>query len=80
MTIGEMFGQSAVLALLGMATVFGFLVLLVICISISGKVIHAFGLDKDTAAPAKAGAPAGMGSASSGRISPAVVSAITAAV
>ncbi|MDR2864885.1 MAG: OadG family protein [Spirochaetaceae bacterium] len=47
MTIGEMFGQSGVLMLLGMGVVFGFLIILIIVMVIEQKIIHAFGLDKD---------------------------------
>ncbi|MCL2043474.1 MAG: OadG family protein [Treponema sp.] len=39
MTILEMLGQSGVIALLGMGIVFSFLVVLVIAISLLGKVI-----------------------------------------
>ncbi len=47
MTITEMLSQSGVLTLLGMGVVFGFLVILIICISLSSKVIRALKLDKD---------------------------------
>ncbi|MDR1239384.1 MAG: OadG family protein [Treponema sp.] len=47
MTIVEMLRQSGVLSLLGMAVVFGFLIMLVICITLAGKVIRAIGADKD---------------------------------
>lgn len=60
MTISEMFGQSGVLALLGMAVVFGFLTLLIICISVMGKIIHALGLDKEEV-PKSAAASQGSG-------------------
>jgi oxaloacetate decarboxylase gamma subunit len=46
MTIIEMFEQSAVLTLLGMGVVFGFLLILVVAITVMGKVVHAMGLDK----------------------------------
>lgn len=42
MTIFDMLGQSGVLALLGMGTVFGFLVIMVISISTAGKIIGKF--------------------------------------
>ena len=41
MTIVEMLGQSGVLTLLGMAVVFGFLVIMVLVISLVGKIINA---------------------------------------
>ena len=47
MTIFEMLEQSGVLSLLGMGTVFGFLVILIIAVTLTGKVIHALGWDKD---------------------------------
>jgi len=40
MTIMEMIGQSGVMAVLGMGTVFGFLVIMVIIISQLGKVFN----------------------------------------
>jgi len=74
MNIGEMFGQSAELTMLGMGVVFGFLIVLVICITIAGRVIHALGRDREAvpaALPARA-APAGNDKA--------VIAAIGAAV
>ncbi len=47
MTIEEMFGQSSVLTFFGMVTVVGFLWLIVLCVSLMGKVVHALGLDKN---------------------------------
>lgn len=47
MTITVMLEQSGVLTLLGMGIVFGFLVIMIICISTLGRVIHALGWDKD---------------------------------
>jgi oxaloacetate decarboxylase gamma subunit len=41
----EMFGQSAVLTVLGMAVVFSFLVIMVIAVTLTGRVIHKLGLD-----------------------------------
>ena len=75
MTIMDMLGQSAVLTVLGMGVVFGFLIIMVICVSVMGKIIQSLGGDKAVAPPpslqvgtAEAGKPA------------AVVAAITAAV
>ena len=76
MTILEMLGQSGVLTLLGMGVVFGFLIIVVICVSAMGKVVHALGADKDVTAPKAAVTPPSGGSAKN----PAVVAAITAAV
>jgi oxaloacetate decarboxylase gamma subunit len=50
-----MLGQSGALTLLGMSVVFGFLAVMIICVSLMGKLIHAIGADKDVipgAAPA----------------------------
>ncbi|MDR1144159.1 MAG: OadG family protein [Spirochaetaceae bacterium] len=74
MTIADMLGQSGVLSLLGMGVVFGFLIVMVIAVTMTGKVIHALGADKDIARSAP---PAGAGGAA--QIT-AVTAAITAAV
>ena len=42
MTIADMIGQSGTVSLLGMGIVFGFLIILVISISILGKIINSF--------------------------------------
>ncbi len=47
MTIAEMFGQSAILTLIGMATVFLFLIVLVVCMSMMAKIVKALRWDKD---------------------------------
>ena len=52
MTITEMLGQSGVLAVLGMSMVFGFLVIMIISVSITGKIMQASGAGKGTAVPA----------------------------
>jgi oxaloacetate decarboxylase gamma subunit len=54
MTIVEMLGQSGNLTLLGMGTVFGFLVILVIVISQMGKLLNARDSDGNTS-PVPAG-------------------------
>jgi oxaloacetate decarboxylase gamma subunit len=72
MTIVEMLEQSGVLTLLGMGIVVSFLVILVICVTLMGKVIQALGGGKTAAGPA---APSG------GTVkTTAVAAAITAAV
>jgi oxaloacetate decarboxylase gamma subunit len=75
MTIAEMLGQSGKLSLIGMGIVFLFLVVLVVTITLVGKVIHAFGLDKETGAQAKT---AGRGPVAASQT--AIVAAIGAAV
>jgi len=74
MTILEMLGQSGSLTVLGMGVVFGFLAIMVICVTIMGKIVHALGADKDVIAPQPDAA------ASSPAKSTAVTAAITAAV
>jgi len=74
MTILEMLGQSGVLTVLGMGIVFGFLTIMVICVTIMGKIVHALGADKDVIAPESNAA------VSSSAKTTAVTAAITAAV
>jgi oxaloacetate decarboxylase gamma subunit len=74
-----MLGQSGVLTLLGMGIVFGFLVIMIIAITISGKIIQSLGLDKDVA-PAKVGSGAPAGGHAAGSNNAAVTAAISAAV
>jgi len=47
MTIFDMLEQSWQLTLLGMGIVFSFLIIMVIAITLAGKIIRAMGLDKD---------------------------------
>ncbi|MBO4438114.1 MAG: OadG family protein [Spirochaetaceae bacterium] len=75
MTIVEMLGQSALLTGLGMGVVFGFLIILIIFMTITSKVIKALGLDKD--APK---ATDGNASAAPAQNNNAVVAAIAAAL
>jgi oxaloacetate decarboxylase gamma subunit len=74
MTILEMLGQSGSLTVLGMGVVFGFLAIMVVCVTIMGKIVHALGADKDVIAPQSDAA------ASSPAKTTAVAAAITAAV
>ena len=78
MTIAEMFGQSGVLALLGMGIVFSFLIILIVFMTLVAKIINALGWDADVQAPKHAGAAAAPASGAAG--SAAVVAAVTAAV
>ena len=52
MTIMEMMRQSGVMTLLGVGTVFMFLLLMIISVMLMGKIVHALRLDKDAQAPA----------------------------
>jgi oxaloacetate decarboxylase gamma subunit len=69
-----MLEQSGVLTLLGMSVVFSFLIIMIISITLVGKVIHAIGADKDVLPAAQAP------SATSAAKTAAVTAAITAAV
>jgi oxaloacetate decarboxylase gamma subunit len=69
-----MLGQSGILTLLGMAIVFSFLIVMIVSITLVGKLLHALGADKDvrlSAAPKSGGASGTPG---------AVTAAISAAV
>jgi oxaloacetate decarboxylase gamma subunit len=69
-----MLQQSAILTLLGMAIVFFFLWIMIICINGVGKLVHKMGLDKDIEQP-PAGAPK-----TTGTVKQEVAAAISAAV
>jgi oxaloacetate decarboxylase gamma subunit len=75
MTIAEMLGQSGVLTLLGMGVVFGFLAILIVCVTWTGKIIHAIGADKSDQ-----GSAVIQPAAASGASTAAKTAAITAAV
>jgi len=77
MTILEMLGQSGILSLLGMGIVFGFLIIMIIAITLVGKVIQS--LTKDQPAVTSTGAAAPVASSASGNNAP-VTAAISAAV
>ncbi|MDR2136135.1 MAG: OadG family protein [Treponema sp.] len=74
MTILEMLQQSAILTVLGMAIVFLFLWVIIVCVNVVGKLIRTAGLDKDIQQP-KTGTP----KAAPG-VTPEVTAAISAAV
>ena len=78
MTIMDMLGQSAVLTVLGMGVVFGFLIIMVICVSAMGKIIQGLTGNKD-AAPALSSQAGFVGTVETGK-SAAITAAITAAV
>jgi oxaloacetate decarboxylase gamma subunit len=79
-----MLGQSAILTVLGMSVVMGFIVIMIIALGFVQKFLHAFKLDVDEtedqvyAAPAPAPAPAPAQVAASS--DNAVIAAIAAAV
>jgi oxaloacetate decarboxylase gamma subunit len=70
-----MFGQSAILTVLGMTVVFAFIWLMIICMGVFARLINRLGWDKDIQ-PVKKEIPADTGEA----IAPEVVAAISAAV
>ena len=76
MNIFQMLEQSGILTVLGMGIVFGFLVIMVICVSIMGKIFHALGIDKNVEASAE-GAEASSGAAKSTAVAAAIVAAVT---
>jgi oxaloacetate decarboxylase gamma subunit len=51
MTIVQMLGQSGILTVLGMAVVFAFLWLMIVCVNLVGKFIQRMGWDKDIRDP-----------------------------
>ena len=54
MTILDMLQQSLYLTMLGMGIVFAFLVILIVCMILCHKVLHALKLDREPEAPAAA--------------------------
>ncbi|MDR1655528.1 MAG: OadG family protein [Treponema sp.] len=74
MTIMDMLQQSAILTLLGMAVVFVFLWVMIVCVNWIGKLVHSLGLDKDV--QPKNEAPKNP----DGAVSPQTAAAISAAV
>ena len=60
MTIGQMMAQSGLLTLLGMGVVFTFIIIMILCMGLMHKIIHACGLDKEEKkdAPSASQAPA----------------------
>jgi len=75
MTITEMLNQSAILTVLGMAVVFVFLWLMIICVNLTAKLIHKMGWDKDIEQPAYQPPRK-----TAGTVSPEITAAITAAI
>ncbi|MDR1353751.1 MAG: OadG family protein [Treponema sp.] len=51
MTIIDMLEQSVILTVLGMAVVFAFLWLMIVCVNLTGKFIQRMGWDKDIRDP-----------------------------
>ena len=75
MTIIEMFEQSALLTVLGMAVVFSFLWIMILCVDMTAKLVHKMGWDKDVMQSQNV---ASKGTSDS--VTPEITAAITAAV
>ncbi len=73
MTITEMLGQSGLLTLLGMCVVFGFIIILIICMKLLQLFVHVCKLDRE-----KPAAP--VSTSASKADDGAVVAAIAAAI
>jgi oxaloacetate decarboxylase gamma subunit len=81
MTIVDMLGQSGILTVLGMGVVFLFIIIMIICMGLVHKIVHALKLDVEneeavSAAPVAVVAP-GTGTSGDDK---AVVAAIAAAL
>jgi oxaloacetate decarboxylase gamma subunit len=72
-----MLGQSGVLTVLGMSIVFGFLAIMIICVSLTGKLIHAIGADKDVLQGPPPASARGAGTAHAGAVTAAISAAVT---
>jgi oxaloacetate decarboxylase gamma subunit len=71
-----MLQQSVILTVLGMAVVFAFLWIMIVCVILVGRLVHSMGLDKDVE-PKKPPAPAaGTGGAASAEIATAISAAV----
>ena len=75
MTIMDMLSQSGVLTVLGMGIVFGFLLIMVIAVTLMGKVVRALGADKDVTQPSRP--VTGVAPAKSTAVAAAITAAIT---
>lgn len=75
MTIVEMLGQSGLLTLLGMCVVFGFIIILIVCMKLLQVLVHAFKLDKEPVVEAPKASVA-----TAAKDDTAVIAAIAAAV
>ena len=77
MTIFDMLGQSGSLTILGMGIVFGFLVIMVFCVTCMGKIVHALGADKDLNVAAPDDSNQVSNAAKSTAVNAAIVAAVT---
>jgi oxaloacetate decarboxylase gamma subunit len=72
-----MLEQSGALTLLGMGIVFGFLVILIVCVTLVGKVIQSFGLNKDAGTLSKPAVSAPPAAAKTAAVTAAISAAVT---
>ena len=78
MNVEQMLGQSGILTLLGMGVVFGFLIIMIVCMYALHAILSALKLDKDDIKPAQGSAPAPAPAASAD--AKAIVAAIATAL
>jgi oxaloacetate decarboxylase gamma subunit len=77
MTIVDMLEQSGALTLLGMGVVFGFLVILIVCITLVGKAVQALEPNKGAGAPLKPAVSAPPAAAKTAAVTAAISAAVT---
>jgi oxaloacetate decarboxylase gamma subunit len=75
MTVVEMLQQSAILTILGMTVVFLFLWIMIICVTVTGKLIHKKG--RDNRRPEQAAPKTANGGAAPAEVTAAISAAIT---
>lgn len=80
MTITEMLGQSGLLTLLGMCVVFGFIIIMILCMKFLHGIVHVLKLDKETPATKASASPASAPAAAVKKDDGAVIAAIAAAI
>ena len=79
MTITEMLGQSGLLTLLGMCVVFGFIIVLILCMKLLQVLVHAFKLDKEDSKEATKGSTSAAAPSQPAGDDGAIIAAIAAA-
>jgi oxaloacetate decarboxylase gamma subunit len=77
MTIVDMLEQSGALTLLGMGIVFGFLVILIVSITLVGKGIQVLGLNKNAGIPPASAVSAPPAAAKTAAVTAAIGAAVT---
>jgi oxaloacetate decarboxylase gamma subunit len=74
-----MLGQSGVLTVMGMGTVFLFLAIVIVCVTLMGKVVHALGADKPDqgSAASQSARPQANSAAKTATVTAAITAAVT---